>query len=58
MELFSYILSKSVRCWCIERLLIFVKMVLYSATLLKLSIVSRNFLVEFFWCFRIRSYCL
>jgi hypothetical protein len=43
MELFSYILSQFVHCWCIERLLIFVKLILYPATLLKLFMVSRSF---------------
>jgi hypothetical protein len=44
MELFSYILSQSVHCWCIE----FSKLILYPATLLKLFVVSRSFGVKFF----------
>jgi hypothetical protein len=47
MELFSYILSQSVHCWCIEKLLFFCKLILYSTTLLKLFILSRSFSVEF-----------
>jgi hypothetical protein len=50
MELFSYILSQSVHCWCIERLLI-----LYTTTLLKLFVVYRYFGVEFFSSLSIRS---
>jgi hypothetical protein len=46
MELFSYILSQSVLCWCIERLE-FCKLILYTATLLRLFIVSRSFWMEF-----------
>jgi hypothetical protein len=44
MELSSYILSQSVQCWCIETLLVFLKLILYIATLLKLFMVSRSFL--------------
>jgi hypothetical protein len=51
MELFSYILSQSVHCWCIVRLLIFCKLILYPATWLKLFMVSKSFLVEFFRSF-------
>jgi hypothetical protein len=54
MELFSYILSQFVHCWCIERLLIFVKLVLYPATLLNLFILSSSFWVEFFGSLRYR----
>jgi hypothetical protein len=48
MELLSYIVSQLVHCWCIERLLIFIKLILYPATLLKLFMVSSSFWVEFF----------
>jgi hypothetical protein len=51
MELFSYIVSQSVHCWYLEKLLIF-ELILYSPTLLKLFMVSRRFLVEFFQSFR------
>jgi hypothetical protein len=54
MELFSYILSQFVHCWCIERLLIFCKLILYTAILLRLFIVSRRFWVEFFGSLRYR----
>jgi hypothetical protein len=47
MELFSYILSESAHCWCIERLLIFVKLIVCPATLLKLFMVSRSFFGSF-----------
>jgi hypothetical protein len=47
MELFSYIPSQSVHCWYIEKLL-FLKSILYPATLLKQFMVSRSFGVEFF----------
>jgi hypothetical protein len=53
MELFSYILSHFVHCGCIERLLIFCKLILYPATLLMLFMVSRSFWVEFFWDFEV-----
>jgi hypothetical protein len=49
MELFSYILSQFVHCWCIERLMIFV-----SCTLLKLFMVLRSFGVEFLGSLRYR----
>jgi hypothetical protein len=47
MELFSYILSQFVHCWCIEKLMIFV-IDFIASTLLKLFMVSRSFGVEFF----------
>jgi hypothetical protein len=47
MELFSYSLSQSVHYWCIER-----RLILYTITLLKLFVVSRSFLMEFFGSFR------
>jgi hypothetical protein len=40
MELFSYILSQSVPCWCIEKRLI------------KLFMVTKSFLLEYFGSFR------
>jgi hypothetical protein len=43
MELFSYILSKFVHCWCIERLLNFCQLIFYPATLLMLFMMSRSF---------------
>jgi hypothetical protein len=49
MELFSYILSQSAHCWCIDRKATdFCKLILYPATLLKLFMVSRSFWVGFF----------
>jgi hypothetical protein len=47
MKLFSYILSCSLHCWYVERLLIFFKLLLYPTTWLKLFMMSWSFLVEF-----------
>jgi hypothetical protein len=44
MELFSYILSQPVHCWYIQSLLIFCKLILYPATLLKVFMMSKSFL--------------
>jgi hypothetical protein len=52
MEFFPYILSQSVHCWYIERLLIFCKSSLYLATLLKPFTVPKRFWVVFFWTLR------
>jgi hypothetical protein len=54
MDLFSYILSQSVHCWYIDRLLIFCKLVLYPATLLKKFMESRSVL----GLIGVRSCCL
>jgi hypothetical protein len=53
MDLFSYILSQFVHCWCIERLLIF-KLILYPATWLKLFMVFRSLWVHFFGSLKYR----
>jgi hypothetical protein len=52
MELFSYILSQSVRCWYIDRLLTFINRFLYPATFLKMFMMSKSFLVGFSGTFR------
>jgi hypothetical protein len=58
MELFSCILSQFVHCLCLRRLLIFCKLILYPATLLKLFMVSRSFWWSFLGLCGIRSCCL
>jgi hypothetical protein len=54
MELYSYILFQFVHCGCIERLLTFLKLILYPVTLQKLFMVSRSFWVESFGSLRYR----
>jgi hypothetical protein len=44
--------SQCVHCWYIEKLWIFCKLILYPATLLKLFVMSRRSMVEFFESFR------
>jgi hypothetical protein len=55
MRLFSYILSQSVHCWCVERLLIFVSCFYILLLLLKLFMVFRSFWWSFSGLLGIRS---
>jgi hypothetical protein len=53
MELFPYILSQFVHCWY-RKATDFCKLILYSATLLKLFMMSWNFCIEVFGSLRYR----
>jgi hypothetical protein len=54
MELFPYIFSQFVHCWCIEKLMLFVSWFCILDTLLQLFMVSRSFWVDFFVSLRYR----